>query len=83
MRLSNFFGYGGVSKLILIFDMLAGRLELFPMLILFYPSTWKKEDKAVLPGRKEDFIGEGTAGAEGKRKMVTIHRVSKKQRKTE
>ena len=39
---SNFFGYGPVSKLILIFDMLAGRLELFPMLILFYPSTWKK-----------------------------------------
>ena len=34
--------YGPVSKLILIFDMLAGRLELFPMLILFYPSTWKK-----------------------------------------
>ena len=39
---SNFFGYSPVSKLILIFDMLAGRLELFPMLILFYPSTWKK-----------------------------------------
>ena len=30
------------SKIVLIFDMLAGRLELFPMLILFYPSTWKK-----------------------------------------
>ena len=26
----------------LSFDMLAGRLELFPMLILFTPSTWKK-----------------------------------------
>jgi trk system potassium uptake protein TrkH len=30
------------SKLVLIFDMLAGRLELFPMLVLFAPSTWKK-----------------------------------------
>lgn len=30
------------SKLILIFDMLAGRLEIFPMLLLFTPSTWKK-----------------------------------------
>lgn len=31
-----------LSKIVLTFDMLAGRLELFPMLILFFPSTWKK-----------------------------------------
>ncbi len=31
------------SKLVLIFDMLAGRLELFPMLLLFAPSTWKNK----------------------------------------
>ena len=36
----SFFSYP--SKLILIFDMLAGRLELFPMLVLFTPGTWKK-----------------------------------------
>lgn len=30
------------TKLILCFNMLTGRLELFPMLILFAPSTWKK-----------------------------------------
>jgi len=30
------------SKLVLIFDMLVGRLELFPMLVLFAPSTWKR-----------------------------------------
>ena len=30
------------SKLLLSFNMLAGRLELFPMLLLFTPSTWKK-----------------------------------------
>lgn len=29
------------TKLILCFDMLAGRLELFPMLMLFSPSAWK------------------------------------------
>lgn len=38
----NFAHFSPVGKLILSFDMLAGRLELFPMLILFTPSTWKK-----------------------------------------
>ena len=38
----NFSAYSSPSKLILIFDMLAGRLELLPMLILFYPRTWTK-----------------------------------------
>ena len=37
------FGFFSIpSKLVLIFDMLAGRLELFPMLALFAPSTWKE-----------------------------------------
>ncbi len=39
---SNFAFFSPLSKIVLIFDMLAGRLELFPMLILFAPSTWKK-----------------------------------------
>ncbi len=39
---SNFSCFSGFSKLILIFDMLAGRLEIFPMLILFYRKAWKK-----------------------------------------
>ena len=30
------------AKLVLCFDMLAGRLEYFPMLALFAPSTWRK-----------------------------------------
>lgn len=34
--------YSYFSKCILIFDMLAGRLELFPVLILFVPSCWRK-----------------------------------------
>ncbi len=38
---SNFSFLSPLSKLVLSFDMLAGRLELFPMLLLFSPSTWK------------------------------------------
>ncbi|MBE6902660.1 MAG: TrkH family potassium uptake protein, partial [Ruminococcaceae bacterium] len=38
----NFAFFSIPSKLILIFDMLAGRLELFPMLLLFKPSVWKR-----------------------------------------
>ena len=38
----NFAFFSVFSKLILIFDMLAGRLELLPMLLLFHPATWKK-----------------------------------------
>ena len=39
---SNFGILSGLSKWILSFDMLAGRLELFPILMLFSRSTWKK-----------------------------------------
>jgi len=38
----NYADFSVFSKLILIFDMLAGRLELFPILLLFSPHTWKK-----------------------------------------
>ncbi len=38
----NFAFFSIPSKLVLMFDMLAGRLELFPMIVLFAPSTWKK-----------------------------------------
>ena len=37
----NFSLYSPISKLVLIFNMLVGRLEIFPMLILFSPYTWK------------------------------------------
>ena len=36
----NIFSYG--SKLVLTLTMLIGRLEIFPILILFSPSTWKR-----------------------------------------
>lgn len=38
----NFAEFSVFSKCVLMFDMLAGRLELMPMLLLFSPSTWKK-----------------------------------------
>lgn len=38
----NFAMFSPLSKLVLTADMLLGRLELFPILILFTPSTWRK-----------------------------------------
>ena len=38
----NFSQFSGFSKLVLTFDMLAGRLELFPLLIVFAKNTWSK-----------------------------------------
>ena len=37
----NFSIFTPFSKFILMFDMLAGRLELFPLLILFHPAAWR------------------------------------------
>lgn len=38
----NFGFFNMFSKYVLMFDMLAGRLELFPLLILFHPTVWKE-----------------------------------------
>ncbi len=38
----NFSEFSALSKYVLMFDMLAGRLEIFPMILLFHPATWKK-----------------------------------------
>ena len=38
----NFAGYGPYAKLVLSLLMLAGRLELFPILALFHPAIWRK-----------------------------------------
>ena len=38
----NFSAFSDLSKLVLSWGMLAGRLEIFPMLILFSQGTWKK-----------------------------------------
>ena len=39
----NFSMFSAFSKFVLMFDMLAGRLELFPMMVLFLPATWKRK----------------------------------------
>ena len=38
----NYAVYSGFSQVVLIFDMLAGRLELFPLLVLFSKDVWRK-----------------------------------------
>lgn len=40
--IGNFSCFSDLSKIVLIFDMLAGRLEIFPLLVLFFRDTWKK-----------------------------------------
>lgn len=37
----SFAFFSDFSKWVMIFNMLAGRLELFPMLLLFHPTIWK------------------------------------------
>lgn len=38
----NFSAYSCFSKIVLSFDMLLGRLEILPLLMLFAPQTWRK-----------------------------------------
>ena len=38
----SFAPFSDFSKLVYIFNMLVGRLEVFPMLVLFAPATWRK-----------------------------------------
>lgn len=40
--MGNFASFSAVSKVVLVFDMLAGRLEILPILVLLSPATWKK-----------------------------------------
>ena len=47
----NFSHFTDLSKWVFIFNMLAGRLELFPLLILFHPSIW--HELLVKPIRKK------------------------------
>lgn len=40
--MANYSEFSALSKIVMSFDMLAGRLELFPILLLFSVRTWKK-----------------------------------------
>lgn len=42
LAVGTYNGFSPVGKIILCFDMLAGRLEILPMLFLFNPRTWIK-----------------------------------------
>ena len=48
----NFSAFSPWAKLLLSFDMLAGRLEIFPMLLLFAPSLWKK-NRIIRKGERQ------------------------------
>ena len=48
----NFGAFSPWAKLLLSFDMLAGRLEIFPMLLLFAPSLWKK-NRIIRKGERQ------------------------------
>lgn len=39
----NFSSFSALSKLVLTIDMIFGRLEILPMLILFVPDTWRRK----------------------------------------
>lgn len=41
--MSSYAAYSGFSKIVLSFAMLLGRLEIFPLIILFSPHVWKKK----------------------------------------
>ena len=43
----NFGFFSPLSKFVLMFDMLAGRLELFPLLTLFHPLVWREAGKKI------------------------------------
>ena len=51
---SNFSGFSDLSKWVMAFDMLAGRLEVFPMLMLFYPPLWKE---TIADARRRKRLG--------------------------
>jgi trk system potassium uptake protein TrkH len=38
----SFADFSNFSKVVLTLEMIAGRLEIFPLLIVFYPKTWMK-----------------------------------------
>ena len=40
--MGNYSQFSILSKIVFMFDMMFGRLEIFPLLILFTPGTWKK-----------------------------------------
>ena len=59
----SFGGFSPWIKLLLSFNMLLGRLEIFPILILFYPAVWKgrKKSKKIDKNHKNTIDNHVTA----------------------
>ena len=55
---SNYSGYSAFSTCVLIFDMIAGRLEILPVLVLLSMHTWKDGDLFSRRGRARHRAGE-------------------------
>lgn len=50
----NFGGFSALSKFVFMADMLIGRLEIFPMLVLLVPSTWKLPLRLTERGKRDE-----------------------------
>lgn len=50
----NFGHFSVLSKIVLSFNMLAGRLEFFPLLMLFYPELWRDAISSNHPFKKKN-----------------------------
>ncbi len=49
---SNYAGFSSLSKVVMCFDMIAGRLEIFPVLLLFHPRLWHELHLEAVRNRK-------------------------------
>lgn len=45
--IKNYGLFSDLSQVVLMLDMLAGRLELFPLVLLFYPPTWMGKSRKI------------------------------------
>ena len=57
----NYSGYSAFSTCVLIFDMIAGRLEILPVLVLFSVHTWKEGSLFSGRGKARHRAGEEDA----------------------
>ena len=53
LAVGTYDGFSVGSKILLCFDMLAGRLEILPMLFLFNPMTWTKVNRSIFMKRQK------------------------------
>lgn len=52
----NYGGFSALSKIVLMFDMLVGRLELFPLLVLFAPGMWRLPVRRLERRQRSKFM---------------------------